>query len=140
MGWICVALGACVPLVGVGRLYRGFAVSWWEPFVLVGLGGAVVLVGLALALPNPGPRFAVLALSTWGAMLMTFGVVALLVPAEVLVTHGRGPRTVFTAQLRGGLNMVIGGILISTALALERRRRKQHTPTHRAADETFNSR
>ena len=125
MGWICVVLGACVPFLSIGRLYRGLTTSWWEPLILLGVAGSTILVGLALALPNPGPRFKVVALSTWGVLLIAFGVVALLLPAEVLVSHGRGPRSIFTAQVRGGLMLVMGGVLISTAVVVAGRTRQE---------------
>lgn len=131
MGWSCVVLGACVPFISIGRLYRGLTSSWWEPLILLGVAVSTIFVGLALALPKPGPRFKVVALSTWGALSIAWGVVALLLPAEVLVSHGRGPRSIFTAQLRGGLMLVMGGVIISAAVVLAGRTRQER----RAAEE-----
>lgn len=130
MGWIVVVLGICVPLAGVGRLIRGLTVSWWEPIALVGVGGSVALIGLALALPNLGRRFAVVALSTWGGLLIACAVVSLLIPTEVLVTRGRGPRTVVSAQVRGVLMLGVGGALMGMAIAkaLSLRRNRTTTP------------
>ena len=133
MGWVIVVLGASVPFISIGRHHQGLTIPWWEPFVFAGAALSTILVGFALALPNPGPRFTLVALSTWGVLLVAFGVVALLLPAEVLVRRGRGPRTVVMAQVRGVFMLVAGSALIWWAAVLAVRRRKGRTRARDAA-------
>jgi hypothetical protein len=127
VGWVCVGMGACVPLGSIWRFYRGETIPWWEPLLVVALGGLLVLFGLLYALPNAGTRFKIVFASAWGAFALSFGVVALLLPAEVLVTHGRGPRSIFTAQLRGVYLLLVGGGFIGWAVVNVVRQRRQRT-------------
>ena len=129
LGWVFVVLGVCLPFAGIGAYVRGDTISWWEPFALFGAAASVILFGLLFALPKTGPRFKVVVLSTWGTGLLAFGVVALLVPADVLVSRGRRPRTIFMAQFRGLFMLVTGGALIWWAVVLTVRRWRERTGT-----------
>lgn len=132
LGWMFVFLGACLPFASIAAHYRGETIPWSEPLALIGAAGSLILFGLLFALPQTGPRFKVVVLSTWGAALLAFGVVALLLPAEVLVRRGRGPRTIFMAQFRGLFMLVTGGALIWWAVVLTVRRRRERRDTRDA--------
>lgn len=129
VGWMCVVMGACIPFLIVGNYYRGETIPWWEPLLAVAMGGLLVLFGFLYALPDLGLRFKALFASTWGAFSIALGVVSLLRPAEVLVTHGTGPRTILMAQVRGAVLLVMGAGLVSWAVVAVVRLRRARIAT-----------
>lgn len=123
LGWICVALGVGTLAAGVARSVNLVPGHWWDPFVLVSLGVSVVLLGLALALPESGDKLTPLVLAAWGVTLVLWGMISLTMPDQVLVSGRRGPDTPGTARVFGVLSLGVGAAFFPVALSRARRAR-----------------
>ena len=117
VGWVFVAVTACVAVAMIGRAALGNSAGWWEWPIVTALCALLLLIGLALLIAEPPGWMVPLVVGAYGVGLLAFGLFALVEPTAVLVTAGRGPRTPTGARIMGTL-FVAGGLLTTLGASL----------------------
>ncbi|MDQ2677485.1 MAG: hypothetical protein M3Y51_01975 [Actinomycetota bacterium] len=122
VGWVFVAVTACIAVAMIARAAFGHSGGWWEWPIVIALCSLMLLIGLALLIPEPPGWLVPLVVGGYGVAMLAFGLFAVVDPTAVLVTAGRGPRTPTGARIMGTLLVVVGSVMSIGAALLRSRR------------------